>query len=236
MQAINRWIVIAKHIVHSSKRRQRDEKQNKLTKHLTLTITKFSKPIQSNVNKSERKLLQRSMTTLVTTKTASPTRWNDIVHPRLSLTTTTVFLTVRQPIEWKCILKSINKFGSDSSDQNQPSEARLPTTPTIPLTIANTPNLTVILKVTYNDKQQAVKIKRKINFDQRSHSFSNSIISTNDDTRKNHVCTDNSSPNVTLISHVSKNNNRPNPNLTTCNYRRKPTNLVLPKHFSRKYR
>ena len=81
IQAINRWIAIAKHIVHSSKRRQRDEKQNKLTKSFTLTTTKISKPIQSTVDKSECNILQPSITTFITTNTISLSGWNNIVHP-----------------------------------------------------------------------------------------------------------------------------------------------------------
>ena len=136
-------------------------------------------------------------------------------------TTTNRSLTIQKPKEWKRILKSVNKFGSDSSDQQQLFEARKSTTPEIPLTIANTPNHAVFRKVKYNGKQQAVKNRGNINLDQRAHSLSNSIMSAKDDTRKNHVRTYKASANITLISNVSKNNNELNPDLNTCNYRRK---------------
>ena len=126
-------------------------------------------------------------------------------------------------------MKSVNKFGSDSFDQHQPSEARLPTAPEIPLIIANSPNLTVIPNVTFNDNQQVVKNKGKTNLDQHFYSLSNSIMSAKDDTKKNHVRTDKTSTNITLISHVSKHNNELNPRLNTCNYRRNQTNFILPK-------
>ena len=117
IHAINRWIVIAKRIVRLSKRKQRDKKQNKLTKYFTLITIKISKPIQSIVDQSERKLLQPSITTLTTTKTASLSRWDIIVTLRLSPTTTNTCPTVRKPKEWKCILKSVNKFCSNLSNQ-----------------------------------------------------------------------------------------------------------------------
>ena len=130
-------------------------------KYFTLTTTKIFKLVQSTIDKSEIKLLQPSITTFITTKTTSLSRRNDIVHPQLLPTTTTVSSTIRKPKERKRILKSVKKYGSDSSDQHQPSEARKPTMPKIPLTIANTPFLAVFLNVKYNGKQQAAKNKGK---------------------------------------------------------------------------
>ena len=136
IQTINRWITIAKRIVRSSKRRQRDDKQNKLTKYFILTTTKTSQLIQRNGDSSERKLLQLSINTFTITMTVFLSKRNNIVSLRFSPQQKNSSSILRKPMERKRILKSINKIGREISDQHQPLQARNSTIPEIPLIIS----------------------------------------------------------------------------------------------------
>ena len=125
---INCWFAIAKRIIRSSERRQRDEKQNKLTKYINLTTMKTSNSIQITVNQPDSQLIQPSITTFIITKPAS-------IRDGIK------FLpTVQNSKQRKRIMQSSNNIGNDPSYYQHPSEARPSTVSEIPLTIATALN------------------------------------------------------------------------------------------------
>ena len=115
LPAINRWIAIVKRVVRSSKRRQRDEKKNKLTKYINLTTIKTFNPIQIPVNQPKRKLIQPSITTFTTTKPAYIPQIHKTTNLRPHSAIMNASPIIQKTKEWKRIvtkIKSVHSFST----------------------------------------------------------------------------------------------------------------------------